>query len=480
LSQENFDLIIVGTGFAASFFLHKVLQQGRLRKILVLERGAHHAHSWQLENQKNSTVVSSTLFKTSGLHDKRWAFTIGFGGSSSCWFACTPRMLPNDFRLNSKYGKGRDWPVSYEELEPYYAEVEGIMQVSGPVDWSLSHRSSAYPQPPHQFNEIDKCLKAAFPTTYYEQPTARARVATKNRSPCCGASTCSLCPVGAKFKIDNEMMDLYRDPRVTLQLESEVDSLVLGSNAVTSLIYKNHNGEKKTVTADAYALAANAVFNPAILLRSGDTNNFVGRYLSEQMGVKVSADVKGLRNLTGSTAINGLGYMFYDGDHRRSHGACMVESHNSLEAYRLQYKRWQERATFTFVCEDIPSFDNRVVVDGDGVPELVFSEYSEYGLAAIRKIPEYIKTMAEALPVEEVFFDPRYNKFGLPRPTEAHVLGTAVMGSSAEDSVVDKNLIHHQYRNLFVLGGSAFPTAAPANPTLTISALSLRSAEALG
>jgi choline dehydrogenase-like flavoprotein len=61
----------------------------------------------------------------------------------------------------------------------------------------------------------------------------------------------------------------------------------------------------------------------------------------------------------------------------------------------------------------------------------------------------------------------------LSHPTEGHILGTTVMGADPRESVVDRHLIHHRVRNLLVLGGSAFPTSSPANPTLTIAALSL-------
>ena len=78
------------------------------------------------------------------------------------------------------------------------------------------------------------------------------------------------------------------------------------------------------------------------------------------------------------------------------------------------------------------------------------------------------------LPVENI-------RVKAPNSTEFHILGTAVMGHDPESSVVDRNLLHHRVRNLFVLGSSAFPTASPANPTLTLSALSLRAArEAFG
>jgi len=479
LSEEYYDLVIAGTGFAGSFFLHKILQQNRIKKILVLERGEHYSHAWQLEHKKNSEIDSNDLYRTRGEDNKNWKFTVGFGGSSSCWYACTPRMLPNDFKLKSVYGQGRDWPISYDELEHYYAEVEAIMQISGPSDWSLSHRSTPYPQPPHKFNDIDRHLKAAYPQTYYEQPTARARIPTENRSSCCAAATCNLCPASAKFKIDNEMQHIYEDPRVTLQLGCEVISLDLANNAAKSLKYKDRDGKERVVKADLFALATNAIFNPAILLRSEDRNPFVGRYLHEQLGVKALVDLKGVKNLSGSTIITGLGFMFYDGAHRSSHGACMIESSNNIKSFRLDYKRWTERTSFSFIFEDIPSYDNRITLDIDDKPVATYVNYSKYGLDGLKKIPAYLDEMGKFLPIEKIIYEDAYTNFGLPRSTEAHIMGTATMGNSAEDSVVDRNLVHHQYRNLFVLGGSSFPTGAPANPTLTISALSLRSAETL-
>ena len=63
--------------------------------------------------------------------------------------------------------------------------------------------------------------------------------------------------------------------------------------------------------------------------------------------------------------------------------------------------------------------------------------------------------------------------------TEAHIQGTTVMGNDARTSVVDRHLVHHRVRNLVILGSGAFPSCPPANPTLTISALSLWSAHYL-
>ncbi|OQY42448.1 MAG: hypothetical protein B6242_16175 [Anaerolineaceae bacterium 4572_78] len=204
--NDKFDVIVVGSSFSGAFFLHGYLPKANENaRILVLERGKIDSHQWQLQQHRLSSFSSQTSFINRNQEEKVWMYIAGFGGTSRAWAACTPRMMPNDFKLKSVYGVGVDWPVTYEELEPYYTEAEKVMAVSGPDDGAPFPRSQPYPQPPHRFNDPDKLLKKAYPDQYIQQPTARARVPTTNRSLCCGTGVCRLCPVNAKFTIQNEM-----------------------------------------------------------------------------------------------------------------------------------------------------------------------------------------------------------------------------------------------------------------------------------
>jgi len=117
---SSYDLIVVGTGFASSFFLRGFLKRSAANsRVLVLERGRKLDHDWQVEHRSNSDIIHTDTFRKAGLSSKSWNFTIGFGGSSNCWSATTPRMLPNDFRSKSLYGVGYDWPVTYDDLALY-------------------------------------------------------------------------------------------------------------------------------------------------------------------------------------------------------------------------------------------------------------------------------------------------------------------------------------------------------------------------
>ena len=103
----------------------------------------------------------------------------------------------------------------------------------------------------------------------------------------------------------------------------------------------------------------------------------------------------------------------------------------------------------------------------------VYRGHSDYAQRGIEALGELLPQLLSALPVEKFVLDER------PSATENHILGTAIMGSDPQHSVVDRHLVHHQVRNLLVLGSGAFPTGSPANPTLTISALSLWAAHHL-
>lgn len=471
-TTERWDLIVVGTGFASAFFLHEYLGRAPARaRVLVLEKGDHRSHAWQLEHpdawrqEAARAIVNATPRKP-------WQFTLGLGGGSNCWWASTPRMLPADFELGSRYGVGRDWPISYAELEPYYSEAETLMQVAGPSDDAPCPRSRPYPQPPHQLSEAEELLRGAFPGQLYHQPAARpTRPTPTGRPACCGSGVCTLCPIDSKFTVLNEMGHLFRDPRVTLTLRASVQAVETEAGAASGVVYLQ-DGREHTARGSAVALGANGIFNAHILLRSGLGGCCAGRGLVEQTVVPVRVALDRFLRM-GSTSITGHGYMFYDGPHRRERAAALVET-TSLPTLLLRGGRLVPGLLVKFLLEDLPGADSTVRVSPEDPtrPVVEFRGPSEYTQRALARVPEYANRLASALPVREVQILP-------PSPTEAHILATTVMGRDPDQSVVDRHLIHHRVRNLVVLGSGAFPTTAPVNPTLTLCALALWSARHL-
>jgi choline dehydrogenase-like flavoprotein len=474
--NNKYDLIIVGSSFAGSFFLKKYLEKSQDGKVLVLERGPFEKHSWRLDNRKlmdPSGIVSSIRFQDTFINEtpaKPWVYTPAFGGSSNCWWACTPRFLPSDFELKTRYGVGIDWPISYEDIEPYYCDAEDIMSISGSSNHTPFPRSRPYPQPEHLFNNVDRLLSKKYPDSFFHMPAARTRRPTENRPACCASGVCNLCPIDAKFTVINELSHLYDDPRVELRTNSQATDILIEGGLAKGVHYFSNDVEH-VVQGETIALAANPIFNAHILLNSGIVNQHLGKYLSEQVAFSCKVNLNGVNNFNGSSSLIGHGYMLYDGPHRSDHAACIIETFN-IPNIRTERGQYTQKAYFKFIFDDIPSSENRVEATNDlKMPKVIYKSHSEYADKGIDNAKRVFDKLFDCLPIEsKVFSD------GVHR-TEGHILGTALMGNSKNDSVVDSNQTVHDYSNLFSLGASSFCTVSPANPTLTICALSLRSAD---
>lgn len=474
---EPYDLIVVGTGFAGTMFLHRWLARApRSARVLVLERGARVPHAAQLRRGVSDPITRTALdsYVESG-PPKEWISTHAYGGGSNCWFACTPRMLPADFQTRSRFGVGADWPVDYDALEAYYCDAEELLQVAGPPnDESPFPRSRPYPNPPHRLNAVDRLFKRHFPEDLFVQPAARPTRPRGARPSCCGNTICTLCPVDAKVSVLNSFDDVYADPRVTLRLESQVLAVdVEGGTRARGVVYRG-GGREQRVRGDVVVLAAHAIFNPHLLLRSGLRHPELGRGLGEQVGTEVVLHLDGVDNFGGGTWVVGHWYGLHRDERRRERAAALVELNNAPKL-RDERGKWRQISYLRVIFESFrePVNTVRVSAADPDKPEVTYSDVSEHTRRGLAGLQGELERLLAPLPIERMFVRPE------PWPSEAHIMGTTVMGRDPGTSVVDADLVHHQVRNLLVLGSSTFPTFAPANPTLTISALALRAADRL-
>jgi choline dehydrogenase-like flavoprotein len=473
---DTYDVVLVGTGFASSFFLHRFLAASESNvRVLVLEAGVRKSHAQRLTEGpqgRGALLAEAGQRFVNRTPEKTWVFSIAFGGGSNCWWGNTPRMLPADFQLKTTYGVGADWPFDYWSLEPFYCDAEDLMAISGPEGTTPAPRSRPYPQPPHRMSDPDKRLAAVFGELFGPLPTARARVPTGRRPGCCANAVCRLCPIDAKFTILNELGWLYDDPRVELRYGASVTALETAAGRVDRVRYAA-NGTDHEVLGGLVVLGANAMFNAHILLMSGLGEGGVGTGLVEQVSRTAEVYLDGLENFQGSTSHTGHGYMFYDGDHRRTRGAILVETSNAPQL-RHERGKWRHFLAAKFICEDLRQDRNHVRISQDDPrkPEATFAGHSDYAVRALDAVESCAETLVASLPVERIVV-------GRASRSEAHIQGTTVMGLDPRSSVVDDGCVHHRLRNLLVLGSGTFPTAAPANPTLTIAALSLRAAAML-
>ena len=467
----SFDLIVCGTGFASSFFLKKWMEKRPTSRVLVLERGNADDHWDLVAERKKSSTDETPLFKESGMSHKDWLFTVGLGGGSNCWWGQTPRMWPEDFELKSQFGVGYDWPISYGDLEQYYDEAETLMGVAGPRNTPYP-KQSPYPQPPHTMSSFDlSMVDLVGEQNWIAAPTARASVRTSARSACCASGVCGLCPIDAKFRVMNELKGLYTyTPGITLHTGAEVLAVDIEAGTAKGVLWRE-GGREFSAKADLIFLGLNALFNPNILLQSGDESPLTGRRLVEQVSPKLFIDFKSQNNFDGGTHITGLGYMYYGGKQRSKRASCLIENYNAPAQIRSENGKWTNRAIVKIVAENIPENQNRVIPGK--IPIANFENHSEYALKSLREVPqEFIQLLSGVDEIENIFIEEIST-------SEGHIQGSTVMSANPADGTLDPFMRHHHISNLIVGGAGCFPSAPASNPSLTIAALSLRTADAI-
>src|SRR2546425_9890926 len=208
------DVCIVGAGAAGGIM---ALELGRAGvKVVVLDSGPRHEFGRRAsyvraylrrENPWQSPLAGQDRYTVGG----RLAYTLdgrrvrGIGGSTLHWEGYALRLHADDFRLRSLYGIADDWPISYQDLEPYYAGAENALGVAGAADdpWA-SPRSTPFPLPPFPFSYTDRLFAPACRSlgiAFHHMPQARNSVDYGGRPQCRACGTCHVCPTGAKASV---------------------------------------------------------------------------------------------------------------------------------------------------------------------------------------------------------------------------------------------------------------------------------------
>jgi choline dehydrogenase-like flavoprotein len=470
--EGNYDVVVIGSGFGSLFFVEGFLKKRPDARILMLERGRQNSHAWQLENAKNSDISPLSTFRKAQTH-KTWNFTIGVGGGTNCWYGQSPRFHPNDFKVKSLYGVSHDWPLSYEDLDPYYLAAERKMSVAGSDAMAtVLPRSAPFPQPPHMPTSVDRVMSKAQPEFHFPIATARASIATGERGRCCATARCALCPVDAKFTFENGFRNLLAQPNLEIRAQCEVTHIEVANGVVRGVRYR-HGDREYSANGDLIVLGANAIHSPAILLRSGINHPLTGLGINEQAGYYAEALLDGLDSMDGGTITTALNYMLYDGDFRKDSASALIYFENRWPfGLRKEFGRWRQLVPLIVTVEDLPQDANRITLDSDGIPNVSHAKFSDYAQRGIDRSLKMLEKVLVPLPVESI-------DYVESRPTESHMHGSLRMGTDRATSVVDAKQVHHDVRNLVVVGSSVFPSCPSANPSLSVAALSLRCAELL-
>jgi choline dehydrogenase-like flavoprotein len=528
----NADVIIVGSGISGAIMGAKLAASGV--KVAILEAGPRVDRATAVQNFWNALIkvpecaypstpeamhpVSNDLdywYKQVGVDKFQSTYLKVVGGTTWHWLGTCLRLLPHDFDLKSTYGRGVDWPIGYDDLEPFYGEAEKEIGVSGDSNEALgAPRSSQYPMAEIPQTYLDKAYVKALAGTKYDvrsTPQGRNSVNRADRPACCGNASCiPVCPVQAKYDATVHLGQFEKSGGA-LHAETTATFVEVGDQGViTGIRFKLRDGSEGRATGRVYVIAAHAIETPRLLLASaqpkapnGVANNSdqVGRNLMDhptQLSWALANDpVFPYRGPLSTSGIENL----RDGDFRKDRPAFRIEIGNdgwswptgaptttasdlanlgmTGKALDGELVRVTSRhVRLASLVEQMPDPENRVSLDRNardmyGVPppqiNYRLDDFTKLGLAAARRAHDDI-------------FD-RLGATGTTHSTDAqgagHIIGTARMGRDARTSVVDRTLNCHDHPNMYILGSTVFPTSATGNPTLTIAALSLRAVAAV-
>jgi choline dehydrogenase-like flavoprotein len=487
-------VVVIGSGAGGGTVSNELAQKGI--DVVCLEAGPRMQLSDIVNNPGAMHMKMTWLDKRLGA--PAWLCKT-VGGTTVRWSGITPRFLEHEFKPLSTYGKldntsAIDWPITLDELAPYYDKAESNMGVSGTHGIPPSAETNEY-----------KVLQAGAKKVGYKQCTStRAAinpVARDGRPGCRQIGFCwSGCAIGAKWST------LYREipkAEATDHFELRTQSMVVrinhdDSGKVTGVVYADENGDLHEQKARAVCVAGNVVETTRLLHNSassmfpnglGNSSGHLGRNYMRHLTKSTLAIMPGAVNFHRGTRQSGL--IFDEQDHKPERGFAggyLIETAAMDPLLTAQtVGGWGERTAeymenYTNLAgawvsgEDPPQASNRITFheterDQYGLPVPILNyEFHPNSVAMY----EHAATASKAL-LESVGGRNVYSAMG--GGGGCHNMGVARMSASPADGVTNRWGQTHDIPNLFVSDGSVFASSAAANPTLTIVALAIRQAD---
>ena len=511
------DVCIVGCGPAGAVLGAALVEAGL--RVTVLESGPWHSMAQRGRYQRlylsgtdpwertpESLDVSSTVGPVPYL--LRGSRVRAVGGSSLHWGGETPRLHASDLRMRSLYGVGHDWPLGYDELEPYYVRAEHELGVAGGDDPFASPRSAPYPMQPFPYSLLDRTLLRTadrLGLRFNPVPQARNTRPYRGRSQCLTCGTCFVCPIGAKASVD-----LTHAPTITASPRGRVieNATVLrletdSGERVRRAVYATLDRTEHAIEAPVFVVGGGGVETPRLLLLSAhgsfpdglaNRSGLVGRGFREHPLYWSTARVDGPTFAERTAFYTATCNQFWDAPGRDERASFSLFFSPGIDETPAQIAKasdlWGDALAAHVVREfghtlrlespvDMLTYDHNTI---DLDPDL--RDY--FGRPAPRvslSIGEYEEVAMRAAHAMHAEFFAAHGAANVEHDTRpkfmAHHGGTCRMGADRRTSVVDRDLRAHDVPNLFLLGNATFPTGGLANPTLTIVALALRLADYL-
>jgi choline dehydrogenase-like flavoprotein len=505
--DEEVDFVVVGVGSAGGVLLQRLSRAGF--SVVGFEAGPF----WDVERDWVSDEAGS--------HQLYWTQPritggenpitlgennsgVGVGGGSVHWAGFTPRFHPSDFRVYSEDGMGVDWPISYEDLKPYYEWLEHEIPVSGPphFPWGDPHGYIYGSHPPIGVSDVlvKGCTKLGIRVSV-GGPVAINAGSYGDRPHCIYRGFCIQgCKVGAKQStLVSHVPDAILDG-AEIRDRCMVSRINMKDGRATGVTYFDAEGKEREQRAKIVIVSGYAIETPRLLLNSAcpgfsyglaNSSGTLGKYLMVQAGNVVLGRFDELVRMYKGPPAHSLTEEFYETDPMRdfvrgfaiqtvgplpiAFAKQMITAKGAwgwgLRRVMMDYNHW---AAIAVLGEILPWEDNQVTIaekrDRFGLPVAkVTFKLHDNDKKMVKFAVGKTKEILEAAGAREVVQEPRY----------AHLVGGARMGNDPRTSVVDRFGGAHDIPNLFISDGSILPTQGSANPGLTIQALAARTADHL-
>jgi choline dehydrogenase-like flavoprotein len=514
LSREEVDFCIVGAGAGGGVLGAKLAEAGF--SVVILDAGPH----WNpVRDFVSDEIASRKLFWTderiTGGDDPVELGSNnsgrGVGGSTVHYSMVAMRAHPEDFKRRALEGQiagagMRDWPLTFEDLEPYYEEVEEALRIAGPTFYPWGKRRKRYPQREHELNAsaqvlVRGCTKLGIPVA--PAPIATLSAPHNDRPPCVYRGFCNYgCTTNAKSSVLVTYIPRairagaeVRANSMAAQIEHDARGLVTGA-----LYFRKGSGELLRQRAKNVVIAGYAIETPRLLLNSAsslfpdglaNSSGMVGKCFMVHSGHQVFAKFPERISQykappPGGALTEHFNRTMPDVDFICGYTVEVVGPHPVDFASRISTARglWGaglRRAMLDYnycsgigiVGEILPQTKNTVRLHeterdqyGLPVPRVIFG-YHENDRRIIKHAIVKMKEILRAAGGEDTWSADR----------TAHLLGTCRMGNDPKNSVVNADCRTHDVPNLYICDGSVFPTSTAVNPSLTIEAIAARTAD---
>jgi choline dehydrogenase-like flavoprotein len=505
---DSYDVIIIGSGAGGGTLARHLAPSGK--RILLLERGdwlPREPRNWSAADVfvDNRYISPDTWYDADG---KPFQPQVHYfvGGATKLYGAALYRMRKEDFgELRHHGGLSPAWPISYEDMEPYYTKAEQLYQVHGArgEDPTEPPASAAYPFPAvsHEprIQELSEAFAAAGLHPFHAPCGVMLNEGDMPHSACVRCATCDGFPCLVHAKSDAEVLGVrpaLEHPNVTLL--TSATAVALSTNpagtAVTEVVVER-DGARETYAGEIVVVSCGAANTAKLLLGSASDkhpnglangSDQVGRnymFHNSQAVLAISKEP----NPTVFQKTLGVNDYYFAGDAWEfPMGNIQMVGKSVAEMYRGEKPLMTKLApTFTLEevathaidfwlsTEDLPLAENRVTVDGQGNLTLSYRSTND---GARDRLFEQLRSLLGHLGMHEHHLLPRwaYLENKIPVAGVAHQAGTCRFGSDPASSALNTDCRAHELDNLYVVDTSFFPSISAVNPALTAMANAVR------